>query len=488
MARFFVNRPIVAMVISIVTVLVGLVAMSGLPIAQYPEVVPPMVQVTTTFVGASATDVEASVATPIEQKVNGVEKGIYMKSTNANDGTLTLRVSFEVGSNLDMDNVLAQNRVSEATPMLPQSVKNYGVAVKKALPFPLLIISVKSPKGSYDNNFLSNYATININDAIARIPGVGQINLFGGSDYAMRVWLRPDRIAKLAITVPDIVNAINQQNQILPAGQIGGPPAVPGTEYTYTVKTQGRLLNEEEFGNIVVRSNPDGSQVFLKDVARLELGTMLYNAIGRHNGVPAAVIAVFQIPGTNALEVADKIKKTMDELSQRFPRDMEYLISLDTTLPVKEGINEIVHTLFEAVAAGDPRGLRVPPELAGDAHPAGDGAGLADRRLHLLPAARLLDQRPLAPRPGARDRHRRRRRDRRRRGGHAPHRARDGAEGGDDQGHGGGVRPRGRDRPRPLARCSCPWASWGASPGASTSSSRSRSRSRCSSRSSTPSP
>src|SRR5512136_2153811 len=349
MAPFFVKRPIVAMVISIVTVIVGLVAMSGLPIAQYPEVVPPMVQITTTFVGASATDVEASVATPIEQKVNGVEKSIYMKSTNANDGTLTLKVSFEVGSNLDMDNVLTQNKLSEAMPQMPQSVKNYGVAVKKSLAFPLLVISIKSPKGTYDNNFLSNYTTININDAIARIPGVGQINLFGGSDYAMRVWLRPDRIAKLGITVPDIVNSINQQNQLTPAGQIGGPPAQPGTEYTYTVRTQGRLLNEQEFGNIVVRSNPDGSQVFLKDVARLELGTMLYNAIGRHNGGPAAVIAVFQIPGTNALEVANRIKATMKELSQRFPRDMEYLISLDTTLPVKEGINEIVSTLFEAV-------------------------------------------------------------------------------------------------------------------------------------------
>jgi len=349
MSRFFVNRPIVAMVISIVTVLLGVVAMSGLPIAQYPEIVPPMVQITTTFVGASATDVEASVATPIEQKVNGVEKSIYMKSTNANDGTLTLKVSFEVGSNLDMDNVLTQNKLNEAMPQMPQSVKQYGVTVKKALAFPLLIISIKSPHGTYDNNFLSNYTTININDAIARIPGVGQINLFGGSDYAMRVWLRPDRIAKLGITVPDIVNAINQQNQLSPAGQIGGPPAAPGTEYTYTVKTQGRLLNEEEFGNIVVRSNPDGSQVYLRDVARLELGTMLYNAVGRHNGGPAAVIAVFQIPGTNALQVADQIKKTMHELSLRFPRDMDYLISLDTTLPVKEGINEIVHTLLEAV-------------------------------------------------------------------------------------------------------------------------------------------
>jgi HAE1 family hydrophobic/amphiphilic exporter-1 len=350
MARFFVNRPIVAMVISIITVLLGLVAMSGLPISQYPEVVPPMVQVTTTFVGASATDVEASVATPLEQEINGVENMIYMKSTNANDGTLTLRVSFEVGSNLDMNNVLTQNRVSQAQAQMPQSVKNYGVEVKKALAFPLLVISIKSPKGSYDSAFLSNYATINVNDAIARIQGVGQINLFGGSDYAMRVWLRPDVIGRLGITIPDIANAISQQNQLTPAGQIGGPPAPSGTEFTYTVRTQGRLLNEEEFANIIVRTNPDGSEVRLKDVARLELGTMLYNAVGRHDGQPSAVLAVFQIPGTNALAVADRIKETMADLATRFPRDMEYLISLDTTLPVVEGITEIEHTLFEAVA------------------------------------------------------------------------------------------------------------------------------------------
>ncbi len=350
MARFFVNRPIVAIVLSIILVLLGAVAMRGLPIAQYPEIVPPMVQVTTTFIGASATDVEASVATPLEQKINGVEKGIYMKSTNANDGTLTLKVSFEVGSNQDMDNVFTQNRVSEAMPQMPQSVKNYGVTVKKALPFPLLVISVKSPNGSYDSNFLSNYTTININDTIARIPGVGQINLFGGSDYAMRIWLRPDRIGRLGLTVPDIVNAINQQNQLTPAGQIGGPPASTGTEYTYTVRTQGRLLDDSEFAEIILRTNPDGSEVRLKDVARIELGTMLYNAVGRHDGTPAAVIAVFQIPGTNAVAVADSIKATMEDLKTRFPRDMDYLISLDTTLPVTEGINEIVHTLFEAVA------------------------------------------------------------------------------------------------------------------------------------------
>jgi HAE1 family hydrophobic/amphiphilic exporter-1 len=289
------------------------------------------------------------VATPLEQEINGVENMIYMKSTNANDGTLTLKVSFEVGSNLDMNNVLTQNRVSQAMPLMPQSVKNYGVEVKKALAFPLLVISIKSPNGTYDSNFLSNYTTINVIDAIARIQGVGQTNLFGGSDYAMRIWLRPDVIGRLGLTVPDIANAISQQNQLSPAGQIGGPPAATGTEYTYTVRTQGRLLNEEEFGNIILRTNPDGSQVHLKDVARIELGTMLYNAVGRHNGTPSAVIAVFQIPGTNALAVADNVKATLADLSRRFPRDMEYLISLDTTLPVTEGITEIVHTLFEAV-------------------------------------------------------------------------------------------------------------------------------------------
>jgi HAE1 family hydrophobic/amphiphilic exporter-1 len=349
MSRFFVNRPIVAMVLSIIMVLLGVVAMKSLPIAQYPEIVPPMVQVTTTFVGASATDVEAAVATPQEQQINGVEQMIYMKSTNANDGTLTLKVSFEVGSNLDMDNVLTQNRVSQAQPQMPASVKNYGVSVKKALAFPLLIISIKSPKGTYDNQFLANYTTININDTLARIQGVGQINLFGGSDYAMRIWIRPDRIARLGITVPDIVNAVSAQNQLSPAGQIGGPPAAPGTEFTYTVRTQGRLLNEAEFGEVIIKGNPDGSQVRLKDVARIELGTMLYNAVGRHDGKPAAVIAVYQIPGTNAMQVADSIKAAMKDLSERFPRDMDYTVSLDTTLPVSEGITEIVHTLFEAV-------------------------------------------------------------------------------------------------------------------------------------------
>jgi hydrophobic/amphiphilic exporter-1 (mainly G- bacteria), HAE1 family len=349
MSKFFINRPIVAMVISIVMVLVGLVVMRKLPISQFPDIVPPMINVTTTYVGASSVDVEQSVATPLEQQVNGVENMIYMKSINANDGTLTLQVSFDVGSNLDMSNVLTQNRVSQAQASLPGSVKNYGVTVKKSLVFPLMLVTLKSPNGSYDNNFLSNYAAININDLLARIKGVGDVKLFGGSDYAMRLWVKPDRLSKLGLTVPDVVKAVQEQNVISPAGQIGGPPAPPGTDFTYTVRTQGRLMDENEFGNIVIRTNPDGSQLRLRDVARIELGTLLYNQVGRNNGRPAAVIAVFQIPGSNALEVAGKIKETMAEQAKSFPPDLVDEISLDTTLAVEESISEIISTLFEAV-------------------------------------------------------------------------------------------------------------------------------------------
>jgi hydrophobic/amphiphilic exporter-1 (mainly G- bacteria), HAE1 family len=349
MSKFFIDRPIVAMVISIVMVIVGFIVMRGLPISQFPDIVPPMINVSTTYVGASAVDVEQSVTTPLEQQVNGVENMIYMKSINVNDGTLTLQVSFDVGSNLDMSNVLTQNRVSQAQASLPAAVKNYGVTVKKSLVFPLLLVTLKSPEGSFDNNFLSNYALINVNDRLARITGVGDVKLFGGSDYAMRIWVKPDLLSKLGVTVPDVVKAVQDQNVISPAGQIGGPPAPPGTDFTYAVRTQGRLMDEKEFGNIVLRTNPDGSQVRLRDIARIELGTLLYNQIGRNNGKPAAVIAVFQIPGSNAIKVAKTIKETMNELSQAFPPDMVHEISLDTTAAVEEGISEIVTTLFEAV-------------------------------------------------------------------------------------------------------------------------------------------
>jgi len=349
MAQFFIRRPIVAMVISIVTVMMGAVALTRLPVAQFPDIVPPLIQVTTTYTGANALDVESSVAAPLEQQVNGVDNMIYMKSTNANDGTYNLQVSFEVGSNLDISNVLVQNRVSQATASLPQSVKTYGVTVKKSLNFPLMLVTLTSPSGAFDSNFLSNYAGININDQLKRLRGVGDVVLFGGSDYAMRIWVRPDRLKTLGLTVADLSNAVQQQNVLLPAGQIGGPPAPPGTEFTYQVRTRGRLLDADEFGQIIVRSNPDGSQVRLKDVARMELGSLLYNSSGRLNGKAAAVIAIYQAPGSNALAVAEQVKQTMAELSGRFPPGVHQEVTLDTTLAITAGIEEIVHTLLEAV-------------------------------------------------------------------------------------------------------------------------------------------
>jgi HAE1 family hydrophobic/amphiphilic exporter-1 len=339
------------MVIAIITVIVGLVSLSALPVAQYPEITPPMVSVTATYTGANAIAVEESVATPIEQKVNGVEDMIYMKSTNASSGMMQLQVSFEVGTDLDMANVLTQNRVSEAQALLPEEVKRLGVTVKKQLSFPLLLISLVSPNGTYDAEFLTNYATINVLDALARIRGVGQATVIGGSvfEYAMRVWIRPDQLAKLGLTVSDITDAIRQQNVLIPAGQIGGPPAPSGTEFTYTVQTQGRLVTAEEFGNVVVRSNPDGSQVFLRDVARIELGTQNYVVSTFLNQSPTAALTIYQLPDANGLEVAGKIFAEMERLKARFPEDIDYAISLDTTRPIEAGIREIVITLFQAV-------------------------------------------------------------------------------------------------------------------------------------------
>jgi len=337
------------MVISIIMVIIGLVSLSSLPIAQYPEITPPEVQVRASYTGANAEVVEQSVATPLEQKVNGVENMLYMRSVNANDGSMNLTVSFEVGSDLDMSNVLVQNRVSEAQASIPEEVKRLGITVKKKLSFPLLLVSIYSPDGTFDQDFLSNYITINILDRIARIRGVGQAEVLGGSEYAMRVWVKPDQLAKLNLTVPDITRAIQEQNVVAPAGSVGGPPAPDDTQFTYTVRTQGRLSTAEEFGGVIVRSNPDGSQVRIRDVARVELGTQSYNAVTRLNGGPTAVLAIYQLPGANGLELARAVEREMTELKQDFPDGLDYLVSLDTTLAIEAGINEIVVTLFQAV-------------------------------------------------------------------------------------------------------------------------------------------
>ncbi|WP_319587708.1 multidrug efflux RND transporter permease subunit [uncultured Desulfobulbus sp.] len=349
MSKFFINRPIVAMVISIFMVILGAVAMLGLPIAQFPNIVPPAIQVNAVYTGADAVTVEQSVATPIEQQMSGVDNLEYMYSVNGNDGSMTLYNYFELGTDANTDQILAQMRQNQASSQLPSDVNNYGVTVAKSTSAPMLMFALSSPNGTYDNVFLANYSFININDQMTRIKGIASVSVFGAGQYAMRIWVRPDQLAKLNITIPEIINAVKAQNTVNPAGQVGSQPVPDGQEFTYTVRAQGRLQSEEEFGNIVLRANPDGSLVRVKDVARIELGAQNYKQEGRLNGKPCALVALYQMPGTNALESANGAKKLMAELSKNFPPDLEYTVALDTTLAVTEGIKEIKSTFFEAL-------------------------------------------------------------------------------------------------------------------------------------------
>jgi len=349
MAKFFINRPIVAICISIIIVIVGIVAMLGLPTAMYPNIVPPEIYIDTFYVGADALTVEESVATPIEQQISGVDNLTYMYSLSANNGEMKLYVDFDVKTDPNIDQVLTQMRQSQANSQLPPEVNSYGVTVKKSQSAPLMVVDLYSPNGTYDAIFLSNYATINLNDQMLRVPGIGNVVVFGAGQYAMRLWVKPDQLAKLNITVPEIVNAIKKQNTVNPAGQVGGEPAPPGVDFTYNIRAQGRLQTAEEFSQIVVRAEADGSLVRVKDVARIELGAQTYTQAGRMNGKAAAAIAVYQLPGSNAIAAVDGVKKLMEEAKQRFPPDLEYAIALDTTEAVREGIKEIIQTLFEAL-------------------------------------------------------------------------------------------------------------------------------------------
>jgi HAE1 family hydrophobic/amphiphilic exporter-1 len=349
MVKFFINRPIVAIVISIIIVIVGIVSILGLPVAQYPNIVPPEMVIDTTYVGADAQTVEQSVATPIEQQMSGVDNMNYMYSLNANNGQMKMYVNFDVKTDPNIDQVLTQMRQSQAASQLPSDVRNFGVTVKKSTSSPLMVISLYSPKGTYDETFLANYANININDQLTRVPGIASVTVFGAGQYAMRVWVRPDRLATLNITIPEIISAIQKQNTVNPAGKLGAEPAPMGTEFTYAVRAQGRLVTPEEFGDVIIRANPDGSLVRLKDVARIELGSQTYEIRGRLNGKPSAVLALYQLPGTNAINAVDGVKKLMAQISKNFPQDLEYVVSLDTTEAVREGINEIMHTLVEAL-------------------------------------------------------------------------------------------------------------------------------------------
>jgi len=347
-SKFFVDRPIVAMVISIVMVIVGAVALVSLPIAQFPEIVPPEIQVRATYPGADARTMMESVATPVESLMSGVDYMNYMYSTNDNYGNMNLTVNFDVTTNPNIDQILTQLRVSQATPQLPAMVNTTGVIVQKSRAAALMVTSFYSPHGTYDRNFLTNYAYINYVDELSRVPGVGRVQVFGGQ-YAMRVWVRPDQLAKLGVTVPQIVSALEAQNNVNPVGQVGGEPAPKGQEFTYTVRSQGRLIMPEDFDAIVVRANPDGSTLRLKDVARTELGAQSYSFDGRFKGMPATALGIYQLPGSNAIAAADGVRAKLRELGRRLPKDVAYEVSVDTTKAVTTGIHEILITLFEAL-------------------------------------------------------------------------------------------------------------------------------------------
>jgi HAE1 family hydrophobic/amphiphilic exporter-1 len=345
MSKFFIRRPIVAMVIAILMVIGGLVSMLSLPTAQFPNIVPPEILVQATYPGADAKTLEAAVATPLEQQMNGVDNMNYMTSTSASNGLTQLIVDFDVATNADTDQILSQLRVSQAQSQLPSIVQVAGLNVNKQLTSPLMLLTISSPHSTYDGNFLANYAYINMVDAITRVKGVSRVQVFGSGQYALRVWVKPDQLAKLNVTVPEITAALQTQNNVNPSGQIGGEPVPAGQEFTYTVRTQGRLVTEAEFGNIILRANPDGSVLHLKDVARLELGSQTYNLNGRFNGKPAAVLAVYQLPGTNAVEAAKNVTAELATLTTTFPPDMTSAVALDTTKAVNAGIHEIIVTL-----------------------------------------------------------------------------------------------------------------------------------------------
>jgi multidrug efflux pump len=354
-ARFFIDRPVLAWVISIVIVLVGGLSAASLPIAQYPQVTPPTVRVTAIYPGANAQVVADTVAAPIEQQVNGVENMLYMSSQSSNDGSYTLDVTFDIGTDINIAQVLVQNRVAIAQPQLPDLVKVTGVVVRKRSPDILLVVNLYSEtdpatgRPFFDQLYLSNYATINLQDPLARLEGVGDIFSFGGQDYSMRVWLDPDKLASRNLSAGDVTRVLREQNVQVAAGQVGQPPVPKGQDFQYVMNTQGRLVEAEQFANIILRTGSDGEVTYLRDVSRSELGAKSQDQTLTLDGRPSVGMAVFQLPGSNALDVADRVKSKMRQLEKRFPKGLKYEIAYDTTPFVRESVAEVLHTLRDAV-------------------------------------------------------------------------------------------------------------------------------------------
>ena len=348
-SRFFIDRPIFAAVIAVVITVVGALAFIGLPVSQYPDIVPPTVTVSAQYPGASAETVASTVAAPIEQEINGVDDMLYQSSQSTGDGKVTITVTFKIGTDLDAAQVLVQNRVAVAVPRLPEEVQRLGVVTRKTTPEFLMVVNLQSPDGTFDRNYLSNYALTQVRDRLARLDGVGDVQLFGSRDYAMRIWIDPDRAAALDLTAGEIVSALRAQNVQVSAGSIGQPPYDRGEAFQIGVEMQGRLKTPEQFSDIVIRSDADGRQVRVRDVARVELGAQDYGINTYLSNKPTVVIAVMQRPGSNALDAAEKVQAEMDQLSQRFPKGLEYSVIYNPTEFISQSIDAVYHTLVEAV-------------------------------------------------------------------------------------------------------------------------------------------
>jgi HAE1 family hydrophobic/amphiphilic exporter-1 len=351
-SKFFIERPVLSNVIAVITMLLGAVALYNLPIAQYPDITPPTVVISTSYPGANPDVVAETVGAPIEQQVNGVEKMLFMSSKSASDGSYNLTVTFEVGTNLDIATVLLQNRINSAMPRLPQEVQRQGVTVKKRSPDILVVLALTSPDGRYDSLFLSNFGLLNVQDEIARVQGVGDLRVFGADEYAMRIWLDPAKLKALRLSAQDVVGAIAQQNVQVASGLIGQPPAPSGQNFQYTIQTKGRLADEAEFGEIIVKDarGPSDKVVRVKDVARVELGGRSYDLFAQYKGKPAALMPIFLQPGANALDVSTRVLQRMDELAKDFPEGLSWANAFDTTIFVRQAVHDVYMTLL--IAAG----------------------------------------------------------------------------------------------------------------------------------------